>query len=128
ERFLARKVTFWLYLPPDLTVERLMRGEKVRLLLYQQPNNLRALAVQRAIQAAVGGESLPFEAAHAAVTLAEQYGAFKPEAERQQYVIEASHLARSLWAQVPDRLEVIRPSSAPVYDPRAQASAGQLIT
>ncbi|MGB9799209.1 MAG: ABC transporter permease [Thermanaerothrix sp.] len=128
ERFLARKVAFWLYLPPDLTVERLMRGEKVRLLLYQQPNNLRALAVQRAIQAAVGGESLPFEAAHAAVTLAEQYGAFKTEAERQQYVIEASHLARSLWAQVPDRLEVIRPSSAPVYDPRAQASAGQLIT
>lgn len=128
ERFLARKVAFWLYLPPDLTVERLMRGEKVRLLLYQQPNNLRALAVQRAIQAAVGEESLPFEAAHAAVTLAEQYGAFKTEAERQQYVIEASHLARSLWAQVPDRLEVIRPSSAPVYDPRAQASAGQLIT
>ena len=128
ERFLARKVAFWLYLPPDLTVERLMRGEKVRLLLYQQPNNLRALAVQRAIQAAVGGESLPFEAAHAAVTLAEQYGALKTEAERQQYVIEASHLARSLWAQVPDRLEVIRPSSAPVYDPRAQASAGQLIT
>ena len=128
ERFLARKVAFWLYLPPDLTVERLMHGEKVRLLLYQQPNNRRALAVQRAIQAAVGGESLPFEAAHAAVTLAEQYGVFKTEAERQQYVIEASHLARSLWAQVPDRLEVIRPSNAPVYDPRAQASAGQLIT
>ncbi len=128
ERFLARKVAFWLYLPPDLTVERLMHGEKVRLLLYQQPDNLRALAVQRAIQAAIGRESLPFEAAHEAVMLAEQYGVFKTEAERQQYVIEASHLARSLWSQVPDRLEVIRPSSAPVYDPRAHASVGQLIT
>jgi ABC-2 type transport system permease protein len=128
ERFLARKASFWLYLPPDLTAERLMNGEQVRLLLYQQPNNLRALAVQRAVQAAVGGESLPFEAAHEAVALAEQYGIFAAEAERLQYFNEALQLARALWLQTPDRLEVSRPSSAPVYDPRAQASAGQLIT
>lgn len=128
ERFLARKASFWLYLPPDLTAERLMNGEQVRLLLYQQPNNLRALAVQRAVQAAVGGESLPFEAAHEAVVLAEQYGIFVAEAERLQYFNEALQLARALWLQTPDRLEVSRPSSAPVYDPRAQASAGQLIT
>lgn len=128
ERFLARKASFWLYLPPDLTAERLMNGEQVRLLLYQQPNNLRALAVQRAVQAAVGGESLPFEAAHEAVVLAEQYGIFAAEAERLQYFNVALQLARALWLQTPDRLEVSRPSSAPVYDPRAQASAGQLIT
>ncbi|MCX8023975.1 MAG: ABC transporter permease [Thermanaerothrix sp.] len=128
ERFLARKVDFWVYLPPELSVDRLMSGEPIRLWLYQQPNTLRALAVQRAVQTAVGEESLPFEAAHEAVVLAEQYGIFATKTERQQYFNEAHQLARTLWRQTPDRLEVIRPARAPVYDPRAQASAGQLIT
>lgn len=127
-RFGARKVDFWLYLPADLSEERLSRGEQIRLLLYHLPNNLRAVAVQRAIRAAIGGESLPFEAAHEAVALAEQYNVLRIEEERQLYFIEAFQSAHVLWTQTPQRLEVIRPSSAPVYDPRSHASAGQLIT
>ncbi|WP_299029219.1 ABC transporter permease [uncultured Thermanaerothrix sp.] len=127
-RFGTRKVDFWLYLPADLSEKHLRRGEQIQLLLYQQPNNLRAVAVQRAIQAAIGGESLPFEAAHQAVTLAEQYSVLRTEEERQQYFNEAFQSAHVLWTQAPQRLEVIRPSRAPVYDPRAHASAGQLIT
>ncbi len=128
ERFQARKVDFWLYLPPELEEERLLEGEPVQVLLYQRPNNLRALAVQRAVEAAVGKESLTIEAAQIAVRMAEHYTRFDTDAERQQYFDESAQLAQALIAQNPERLEVIRPPSAPVYDPRASASAGQLIS
>lgn len=128
ERFQARKVDFWLYLPPELEEERLLEGEPVQVVLYQRPNNLRALAVQRAVEAAVGKESLTIEAAQIAVRMAEYYTRFDTDAERQQYFDESAQLAQTLIAQSPERLEVVRPPSAPVYDPRASASAGQLIS
>jgi len=128
ERFQARKVDFWLYLPPELEEERLLEGEPVQVLLYQRPNNLRALAVQRAVEAAVGKESLTIEAAQIAVRMAEYYTRFDTDAERQQYFDESAQLAQTLIAQSPERLEVVRPPSAPVYDPRVNASAGQLIS
>lgn len=128
-QFSSRRLDVMLVIPEDLTTESIRLGT-ASVELRQQPNNLDALVAGRAIQAALRGVSGAVSAADTALKQAEAHGTFASETERQAYFQQALGLARRLQSEAPERLTVIEGSTPdPVaYDPRANASAGQLIT
>lgn len=128
-QFSSRRLDVMLVIPEDLTTESIRLGT-ASVELRQQPNNLDALVAGRAIQAALRGVSGAVSAADTALKQAEAHGTFASETDRQAYFQQALGLARRLQSEAPERLTVIEGSTPdPVaYDPRANASAGQLIT
>jgi len=127
-RFAKGQADFWLLLPKGVAEETLWT-EEVEVVLYEQPNTLRALAVARAVQTALEQVSLPVTAGRIALRVAEQYGGFPSEEERLAYFRRAATLAESLQSTAPERLRVQRSArTSDTYDPKAGASAGQLIT
>jgi len=128
-QFSSRRLDVMLILPADLSVDAI-RGGTAHVELRQQPNSLDALVASRAIQAALRSVSGAVSAADTALKEAEAHGTFESEAGRQVYFQQALTLAQRLGSEAPERLSVIEGSTPdPVaYDPRANASAGQLIT
>ncbi len=128
-RFGERTIVFWLLIPPETSQENLRNGE-VTLTFHTQPNNLDAISAQSAIRAALRQVSLNINAAEFAVQQAESRKPFASLQEREAYFDSALRLAQRFQEQTPDRLEVSRAETAdPVqYDPRANSSAGQMIT
>jgi ABC-2 type transport system permease protein len=96
----------------------------------QQPNNLNATIAERAVQTAIRHVTSVINAANNAVIEAEANGTFASDADRQAYFEGALKLAQSIQADAPERVTVIEGSTpdAVEYDPRANSSAGQLIT
>jgi len=128
-KFGERTIVFWLLIPPQTSQENLLNGE-ITLEFYTQPNNLDAISAQRSIQAALRQVSLKINAAQFAVQQAESRKPFASAEERQAYFEGALSLAQRFQEQTPQRLEILRAETAdPVqYDPRANSSAGQMIT
>ncbi|GAP08998.1 ABC-type multidrug transport system, permease component [Bellilinea caldifistulae] len=128
-KFGERTIVFWLLIPPQTSQENLLNGE-IALEFYTQPNNLDAISAQRSIQAALRQVSLKINAAQFAVQQAESRKPFASAEERQAYFEGALSLAQRFQEQTPQRLEILRAETAdPVqYDPRANSSAGQMIT
>ncbi|GIV62898.1 MAG: ABC transporter permease [Chloroflexota bacterium] len=128
-KFGERTIAFWLLIPPETSQENLLNGG-INLEFHTQPNNLDALSAQRSIQAALRQVSLNINAAKVAVEQAESRKPFASAEERNAYFEGALRLAQRLQEQTPDRLEITRAKTAdPVqYDPRANSSAGQMIT
>jgi len=130
-RFKERTHAFWLLIPADTTLKNFASEIPLLALEFQsQPNNLSALSAQRSIQSALRQVSLSMQAARFAVEEAEAHKTFASPAERQAYFDRALALAESLQAEAPDRLTITRAETKdPVtYDPRANSSAGQMIT
>lgn len=128
-KFSERTIVFWLLIPPETSQEKLLNGE-VTLEFNTQPNNLDALSAQTAIRAALRQVSLKINAAQFAVQQAESRKPFASAEAREAYFEGALQMAQRLQEQTPERLEVTRAQTAdPVqYDPRANSSAGQMIT
>lgn len=128
-QFSERKAAFWLFIPEGITLDALRQGSR-EITLYSQPNNLNALAVQRSIQSVLRKVGLSLQAARLAVQQAEVRHGFSSEAEREAYFNRAMKLATDLQRVAPSRLVVdwAQTSAEILYDPKANSSAGQLIT
>lgn len=129
EEFDSRNASVVLVIPADLDLKSIQDGT-AQLDLRQQPNNLDAGIAQRAIQTAVRRVTSAVNAANLAVEEAETRGTFESSMDEQAYFDEAFKLAKSLQEETPERVNVIEGQTEDDidYDPRANTSAGQLIT
>ena len=129
DQFDSRRATVILIIPTGLDLQAIQDGT-AQVDLRQQPNNLNATVAERAVQTAIRSVSSAINAANNAVKEAETNGTFKSEVERQIYFDDALKLAQNIQADAPERVIVIEGSTPDQveYDPRANSSAGQLIT
>jgi ABC-2 type transport system permease protein len=118
----------WLTVPAGFGVA-LAAGQPATLDLRTLPNNLNALAAQRAIDLAAQRVSRALTAAVASTAEAERVKPFAGTAERQAYFDASLVAARAAFAAAPSRVTVSQPAAtAGSFNGNAQASAGQLIT
>jgi ABC-2 type transport system permease protein len=98
--------------------------------LLQQPNNMNALAAERAVLTAIRQVSSSVSAAQTATRQRELKQPFASEAEEQQYFKTSLETAQSIQQEAPERVTVVEALTEDQveYDPRANTSAGQLIT
>jgi len=112
-----------------MEIERLQNGSAQAELL-QQPNNMDAIVAERAVLTAIRQVSSAISAAQTAVKQRESIQPFASGTERQTYFEASLKLAQNIQKEAPERVTVIEGSTPDEvdYDPRANASAGQLIT
>lgn len=98
--------------------------------LRLQPDNLDSLAANQAIQAGVRKVNQPLLIAQQTVYVAEELEPFENETDRWSFFRESLLAARQRIATAPERLLVTRGETVDSveYDPRANSSAGQMIT
>lgn len=127
-QFSQRQVAAVLVIPPDFDQESLSGG--LTLELRQQPNNMNALIAQQAVQAVIRRTSAAVDIANQSVLEAEKIQPFENEADRQAYFDAALTQAQSAMTSAPDRIAESQGATEEQieYDPRANSSAGQLIT
>ncbi len=127
--FQARNASVLLVIPADCDSQTL-RTAAIVLDLRQMPDNLNAQAAQRAVQAVLYRLGSAVSIAKNAVTEAEKLRSFASELDRQAYFDTALASAQSLMNSAPDRENVVMGGTIdPIqYDPRANSSAGQMIT
>jgi ABC-2 type transport system permease protein len=127
-QFSQRSASAVLIIPADFDLAHLEQGN-LPLELRQQPNNMNAMVAQRAVMAVIGRVSSAADIANRSVAAAEKIRPFESEADRQAYFGEALKQAQTLMAASPERVTEVRGDTPQiVYDPRANSSAGQLIT
>lgn len=107
-----------------------LQGGSAEVELLQQPNNLNATIAERAISTAIRRVSSAISAARTAVVQREAKQPFASEAEEQAYFESSLNLAQTIQNETPERVSVIEGNTEDQvdYDPRANTSAGQLIT
>ena len=129
DQFAQRRVAAELVILPEFDMAHLLRGP-LQVELRQQPNNINALVAYQAVMHEVDRIGSLVRIAQASVAAAEQVRPFASAADRQAYFDEALAAAQAQQAQAPQRLTVTRATTADQveYDPRANSSAGQLIT
>lgn len=129
EQFEQRRASTVFSIPAGLDTDSLQAGT-AEVDLRKQPNNLNATIVERAVQTALRRVSSAVSAANTAVEQREQNQPFGSPAERQAYFDEALANARRLQDEAPQRVQVVEGATPDQveYDPRANSSAGQLIT
>jgi len=98
--------------------------------LLQQPNNLDATIAERAILTAIRRVSSGIAAAQNAVSQREAKQPFASDAEKQAYFESSLEMAQAIQKDAPERVTFIEGTTPDQveYDPRANSSAGQLIT
>lgn len=129
KQFDERRASALFILPANLDVLALQAGT-AEVELLQQPNNLNATVAERAVLTAIRSVSSAVGAANNAVSQREKQTPFATEAEKQAYFDESLQAARQLQEDAPQRVTVIKANTPDKveYDPRANSSAGQLIT
>jgi ABC-2 type transport system permease protein len=117
------------FIPAGLDLAALQVGS-AQVELLQQPNNLNATIAERAISTAIRRVSSAVSAAQNAVAQRESRQPFESEAEKQAYFESSLTLAQTIQNETPERVTVIEGNTEDRvdYDPRANTSAGQLIT
>jgi ABC-2 type transport system permease protein len=127
--FSARNASALLVIPADCDSQTLRTG-RIVLNLRQMPNNLNSQAAQRAVQSVLYRLGSAVSIAKDSVVEAEKIRPFASDASRQAYFDAAMESAQSLMAAAPNRLGVVLGGTVdPIqYDPRTNASAGQMIT
>lgn len=128
-QFEGRRVSAELVIPAGFDMTHLLQGP-VQVELRQQPNNINALAAYQAVMTEVNRIASRVSIANASVAAAEQARPFATAADREAYFAASLAAAESALAQAPERLTTTRGATADQveYDPRANSSAGQLIT
>jgi ABC-2 type transport system permease protein len=130
-QFNQRQVSALLIIPAEFDLAHLEQGV-LQVELHQQPNNMNALIAQRAVQSVITRISSTVDIARISLAEAEKIEPFASQVERQAYFDTSLQQAQSLTSQSPSRLEVVtgtfQPTDTIDYDPRANSSAGQLIT
>ena len=127
--FDERRATVVLIIPAGIDQEALQEGS-AEVQLLQQSNNMDATIAERAVQTALRRVSGSVSAAQNAVRQRESMQPFASDAERQTYFESALETAQTLQQEAPERVIVVqgRTEDQVEYDPRANSSAGQLIT
>lgn len=128
-QFDDRRAEVILIIPTGIDVDSLQNGS-AQLELLQQPNNMNAMVAERAVLTANRKVSSSISAAQSAVRQRERIQPFDSEAEKQAYFASSLQMAQSLQQDAPERVEVVEGITEDQvdYDPRANSSAGQLIT
>ena len=127
--FDERRADVVLLIPSRLDLDSL-QNDSAEVELLQQPNNLNATVAQQAVSTAIRQVSSSIAAAQTAVEQRESIQPFASDAERQVYFDESLALAQDIQSDAPERVTVVEGSTEDQveYDPRANTSAGQLIT
>lgn len=127
--FEERQITAVLILPPDFTIETLQAGG-VQVELRQQPNNVRAFAIQQGVNTALTRVSSAVDIAAASTDQAESIAPFPSPAERQAFFEAALRDAYTQLEGAPQRLTEVSAGTEDTikYDPNANSAAGQMIT
>ena len=127
--FDERQADVILIIPAGLDIESLQSGS-AEVELLQQPNNLNATVAQRAVLTAIRRVSSSISAAQTAVDQRESIQPFTSDTEKQSYFEASLALAQDIQRDAPERVTVVEGNTEdPIeYDPRANTSAGQLIT
>jgi ABC-2 type transport system permease protein len=128
-QFSQRSASAVLIIPDAFDLAHLEQGD-IQIELRQQPNNMDAMVAQRAVMAVIGRVSSAADIARSSAAEAEKLQPFASPADRQAYFDAALTQAQTLMADAPRRVtESLGNTADPVnYDPRANSSAGQLIT
>lgn len=107
-----------------------LQGGSAEVEMLQQPNNINADIARRAILTAIRHVSSSVSAAQNAVRQREAKQPFASDAEKQAYFESSLELAQKIQGDAPERVTVIEGTTPDQvdYDPRANSSAGQLIT
>ncbi len=129
KQFDDRRADAVFFIPADIDLASLQNGS-AEVKFIQQPNNLNATVAERAVMTAIRNVSSTISAAQNAVKQRELIQPLASEADRQAYFENSLALAQSLQKDAPQRVTVVQGSTQDQveYDPRANSSAGQLIT
>jgi len=127
--FAGRERAAVLIIPAGFDLAHLEQGQ-VELDLRQLPNSMNALICAQAVAAASQRIGSAAAIANSSVAEAEQIKPFESDAARQAYWSAALQQAQTLMSQAPDRVARAEGTTKEEieYDPRANSSAGQLIT
>ncbi len=127
--FEDRRVSAILIIPEGFTLTALKNGE-AEVEFKQQPNNLDALVIEQAVQTATTRISSLVEIANRSVAQVEEIVSFDSEADRLAYFDAAYDGASDLMTETPQRIRVEEGKTEDIieYDPRANSTAGQMIT
>ena len=128
-RFEDRRADVVLMIPAGVDSASLQSGS-AEVELLQQPNNINATVAERAVLTAIRRVSSSVSAAQNAVKQRESIQPFASDAEKQAYFESSLATAQSIQKAAPERVRVVQGNTEDQvdYDPRANSSAGQLIT
>jgi ABC-2 type transport system permease protein len=117
------------FIPAGINSESLQNGS-AEVELLQQPNNINATVAERAVLTAIRRVSSSISAAQNAVTQHESIQPFASDEEKQAYFESSLETAQSIQKEAPERITTVEGLTEDQvdYDPRANSSAGQLIT
>ena len=129
KQFDDRRASAVFIIPAGMNLSSLQTGS-AEVELLQQPNNMDATIAERAISTAIRRVSSSISAAQNAVKQREQKQPFASDADKQTYFESSLELAQNIQRDAPERVTVIEGNTRDQveYDPRANSSAGQLIT
>ena len=129
DEFSKRRASAMLVISSGFDLQHLRQGS-VGLELRQQPNNMNALVASQAVMAVISRISSAVDIANSSVAEAEGIRPFESDIARQAYFDTALQEAQTQMDQAPDRVAVSQGATKDQieYDPRANSSAGQLIT
>src|ERR1041384_6337044 len=129
KQFDNRRAEVVLIIPAGMDIQSLQKGT-AQVELLQQPNNMNATVAQRAVSTAIQRVSSAISAAQTAVKQRESIQPFASAQEKQAYFERSLEMAQSIQKDAPQRITVIQGNTKDQvdYDPRANSSAGQLIT
>lgn len=129
KQFDDRRASTVFIIPAGVDAESLQSGA-AEVELLKQPNNINATVVERAVLTAIRRVSSAISAAQNAVSQREAKKPFASDAERQAYFDSSLEMAQNIQDDAPERVTVVEGATPDQveYDPRANSSAGQLIT
>jgi len=129
KQFDDRRASAVFIIPAGIDIASLQKAS-AEVELLQQPNNINATISERAVMTAIRRVSSAVSAAQNAVKQREAKQAFASEADKQVYFESSLKLAQSIQEDAPERVTVVEGLTKDTveYDPRANSSAGQLIT
>ncbi|HLE92739.1 MAG TPA: ABC transporter permease [Anaerolineales bacterium] len=128
-QFDERRASAVFMIPAGIDITSLLSGS-AEVELLQQPNNINATVAERAVLTAIRRVGSAISAAQNAVNQREAKQAFTSDAEKQAYFESSLEMAQSIQGNAPERVTVVEAATQDQveYDPRANSSAGQLIT
>jgi len=128
-QFDERRASAVFMIPAGIDITSLLSGS-AEVELLQQPNNINATVAERAVLTAIRRVGSAISAAQNAVNQREAKQAFTSDAEKQAYFESSLEMAQSIQGNAPERVTVVEAATEDQveYDPRANSSAGQLIT
>ncbi len=128
-QFAERRASAIFVIPAGIDIDSLQNAS-AEVELLQQPNNINATIAERAVLTAIRRVSSAVSAAQNAVSARQAKQPFASEAEKQTYFESSLEMAQSIQNDAPERVTVVEGLTEDQieYDPRANSSAGQLIT